>query len=392
MQIHKTALRRRAAAGSVAAAMLFATVPTAALAAPADTDADCPPAEQPAADETAEDETPEDETPEDETPEDETPEDETPEDDPNAADPNAADPDAGTGSGGDDSGIPGGDSQNPFAALDHHILDDEGSNLECTTTTVDDEEADGTPETDENEGNDTPETDENEGNDTPETDENEGNDTPETDENEGNDTPEGGNTDEGGNGTIGTPNRPVAKPVPALTDVPSNNAHQTSIEKLYRYGITIGTGDTTYNPGGEMTRQQMATFLVRLLQHADASVPTPANHAESMAILKDRNIFVGDLHGNLHGAAKLNRAQGAALLVRTIEHVNGTELPVGEARFTDVGGTHAVNINKLAKAGIVSGYANDTFRPANPLRRDQMATLVSKSIDRLIHDGKISAL
>jgi hypothetical protein len=50
--------------------------------------------------------------------------------------------------------------------------------------------------------------------------------------------------------------------------------------------------------------------------------------------------------------------------------------------FTDVAGTtHADNINALAGAGVVSGRADNTFGPNDPITRGQMAVFISGAID-----------
>ncbi len=56
--------------------------------------------------------------------------------------------------------------------------------------------------------------------------------------------------------------------------------------------------------------------------------------------------------------------------------------PVGEV-FRDVlpGGTHTVAIETMAGSGVISGYADGTFRPRNPVTRGQMASLLDRALD-----------
>jgi hypothetical protein len=49
---------------------------------------------------------------------------------------------------------------------------------------------------------------------------------------------------------------------PPFKDI-SNNALKEDIMWVYKYGITTGTDPTHYNPGGAVTREQMAAFLWR---------------------------------------------------------------------------------------------------------------------------------
>lgn len=54
----------------------------------------------------------------------------------------------------------------------------------------------------------------------------------------------------------------------------SGNAHRDAIESLAAAGIVSGTGTRTYSPGAVVPRGQMATFLVRTYEHLTGSVLT----------------------------------------------------------------------------------------------------------------------
>jgi hypothetical protein len=90
----------------------------------------------------------------------------------------------------------------------------------------------------------------------------------------------------------------------------------------------------------------------------------------------------------------LTRGQAASLLTRLIEQVTGETLASREVEFSDVAAssTHADNIAKLVEARVINGYADNTFRSSAPLRRDQMASLISRTIDVLIITGNIEDL
>jgi hypothetical protein len=55
----------------------------------------------------------------------------------------------------------------------------------------------------------------------------------------------------------------------------------------------------------------------------------------------------------------------------------------GSSRFSDVveGSTHAAGINALAAAGITSGFADGTFRPALDTPRAQTASFLYRAIN-----------
>lgn len=55
---------------------------------------------------------------------------------------------------------------------------------------------------------------------------------------------------------------PVQGPV-TFNDVPDTHAFYTEISNIAARGITLGCGDGNYCPDQEVTREQMAAFLVR---------------------------------------------------------------------------------------------------------------------------------
>ena len=188
-----------------------------------------------------------------------------------------------------------------------------------------------------------------------------------------------------------TPPAPVDHGPPNFGDV-AGNTHAAAIDLLYRYGITTGTSDTSYNPSGDLSRGQMGSFLVRLLALTDSDIARPDSHDAAMQLLVERGIFHGQANGELESTGTLTRGQAASVLVRLIEQTTG-ELIIDDAQlFTDGGATHGENIAKLATLGVVNGYDDGTFRPHVELQRDQMASLVARTIQQLIESGKITDL
>ena len=179
---------------------------------------------------------------------------------------------------------------------------------------------------------------------------------------------------------------------PSFEDVPLDSTHASSIATLVLYNITTGTTETTFDPSGNLSRGQMGTFLVRLLELTDSDVERPESHAAAMQVLVERGLLLGDEDGELNATGTLTRGQAASLLARIIEHATGEDLAVGEHQFPDAGATHGENIAKLTELGVISGYEDNTFRPDVELRRDQMASLIARSINKLIESGQIADL
>ena len=186
----------------------------------------------------------------------------------------------------------------------------------------------------------------------------------------------------------------VDEPDVVFEDVSADSVHAEAIYRIVRYGITTGTGETSFDPTADLSRGQMSTFLVRLLMLTDSSIEQPADHEAAMALLVDKGLLLGDASGNLDGDGILTRGQAASLLARLVEEVTGEALTASELAFSDVATTHthAVNIAKLVEADVIHGYRDDTFRSRSELHRDQMASLISRTIDVLITAGNVADL
>ena len=117
----------------------------------------------------------------------------------------------------------------------------------------------------------------------------------------------------------------------------ARQVHRPGIDCAFYRGITSGAGTNAdgrpvYRPLTDVTRAQMAQFIVNTLVAAgyDERLPRPGS----------------------------------------------------QDRFDDIGSTFArVAINRLARAGIVSGTGERTYSPAAPVTRQQMATYIVQAVN-----------
>lgn len=183
-------------------------------------------------------------------------------------------------------------------------------------------------------------------------------------------------------------------------DVAAASAHAASIDCLVWWGITAGTGAGAYRPGREITRAQMATMLARLLDQTDdlplAPEPAPfvdiagSVHRGSIDALAELGIVSG-VGDRFEPEAPVDRGQTAAMLVRIIEDVYGQELAPGPAFADTVGNVHAVDIAKLAGAGVTAGSDVAVFRPERTVTREQMASFLVRVADVLVEVQRATA-
>ncbi|MFP4636628.1 MAG: PQQ-dependent sugar dehydrogenase [Nitriliruptoraceae bacterium] len=80
----------------------------------------------------------------------------------------------------------------------------------------------------------------------------------------------------------------------------------------------------------------------------------------------------------------VTRGQAASFAVRTVEALEGVELPTGDTTFDDIAGSaHQDAIETLASLDppVVSGFDDGTFRPHEPVNRAQFSTVITGTLD-----------
>ncbi len=188
-----------------------------------------------------------------------------------------------------------------------------------------------------------------------------------------------------------------AVPPSGFDDVTVGSTHSDAIACAVWQGLTAGYGDGTYRPGDDVTRGQMATFLVRLLAaagHPLAAAPNPfvdtlsSGHATDIAKLAAVGIASGVSADHFAPGAPVSRAQMASFLVRTVTFLGGAPLTIGPVPFSDIDGSvHHDAIAAAAGAGIASGVGSDRFAPDEHVNRAQMATFLVRTLGVLIGRG-----
>ena len=187
------------------------------------------------------------------------------------------------------------------------------------------------------------------------------------------------------------------------------STHADAIGCMYSYTgpdgkpIVQGLGDGTFGTRDPITRQQFASLVVRFLFTADPEleVPTPAHpgfddvtsatHGPNVELLATFGVIKGTSDTTFDPRGTLTRGQAATILEGALE-VLGTDLPDAVASgFDDLGSTHRGAIETLATAGIVAGQTPTTFGYGAALERGAIATLLARSAQVLLDDGRWAA-
>jgi peptidoglycan-N-acetylglucosamine deacetylase len=203
-----------------------------------------------------------------------------------------------------------------------------------------------------------------------------------------------------------TLDRSVARACPAAVrfsagfgDVPLQQPHLHAILCAARRGVVAGRTATTFVPASALTRGQAASMLHRSLAANGIDPATHGSvgfsdlgtspHRRNIEQLAATSIIEGRSDGTFRPSAPVRREQMASMLVRLLERGYGHVPPVGPGfRDVDPASVHATNIRKLVGAGVTQGVAADRFDPSASVTRAQMATFAMRAEDVLVRAGR----
>ena len=190
---------------------------------------------------------------------------------------------------------------------------------------------------------------------------------------------------------------PDGVPEDGFADVETSNTHEAAIDCVVAWGVTSGAGPSTYAPSGLVSRAQMASFIARLLDEAGGTLPEGDDaftdddgnaHEANIDRLAAAGIVSGRGDGTYDPDAPVTRAQMATLLVRAYEYrIDDTLVGGADFFWDDDGSTHAAEIDAAATFGFTGGHPDGTYGPEESVRRDQMASFLTRVLDLLVDDG-----
>jgi SpoIID/LytB domain protein len=165
------------------------------------------------------------------------------------------------------------------------------------------------------------------------------------------------------------------------------NTHEYAITWAALAGVASGTSATTFEPGRNVTRAQMASFIFNTFQIPEPTVrgqfsDVPADNVHALAIdaLAESGVASGVGGTRFAPSDPVTRDQMATFIARAAGL--STDAPA-EAPFADVpaGATHAGAIASVAEAGITAGCAGGENRycPRDPVSRQQMASFLRRT-------------
>ena len=166
-----------------------------------------------------------------------------------------------------------------------------------------------------------------------------------------------------------------------------------AIDCVAHYGITAGTSPTTYSPGDNLTRAQMARFLIRTAEALGVELPAgdsapfedlsglDADGQRSVARLYELGITTGRRPGQFDPDALVGRRQMALFLSRTLAAAGiAGEADPDALPYSDLEGwsDEALSaVANLAALGVEWPAATELFEPVRRVTREEAALLLA---------------
>jgi uncharacterized delta-60 repeat protein len=176
---------------------------------------------------------------------------------------------------------------------------------------------------------------------------------------------------------------PTATPPPGgvtYSDVPPGSPFYSFVTCLANRGIFAGYADGTFRPGNPVTRGQLAKIVSNAAGYSEpvtgqtfSDVPPGSPFYEFVERMARRGVIGGYADGTFRPGANATRGQ----ISKIVSNAAGLNDAVTGQTFSDVPASNPFYpfIERMAAHGIIGGYADGTFRPSANATRGQVAKI-----------------
>ena len=178
-------------------------------------------------------------------------------------------------------------------------------------------------------------------------------------------------------------------PSAAFTDVPANSWYHDAIDYVVKNGLMIGTSDTTFAPLDNMTRAQIVTVLYRMAGEPAVTatsnfgdVPAGKYYSDAVAWAVANGITYGISDTSFNPNGFVTREQMVTFLYRYIKLSGADMTTTGDLNaFSDADDVSRWALDALVWAvekGIIIGMDHETLAPQNNTTRAEFATVLMR--------------
>lgn len=177
---------------------------------------------------------------------------------------------------------------------------------------------------------------------------------------------------------------PIVKGEVVFSDVPSNAWYKDAVSRLASQEILGGYSDGTFKPDKNITRAEFAKMIC-LAMGWTLDNPTQSSFGDVargdweyryVETARAYGVISGYQDGTFKPNKNITRAEIAKIIAEALN------LPAGSSTLSDIGSSWARSyINSCVKAGIIKGYADNTFGPSNTATRAEAASMIAGMLD-----------
>ena len=170
-----------------------------------------------------------------------------------------------------------------------------------------------------------------------------------------------------------------------VLDTVLEKARIERITNILKIGYMSGYPNNTFKPDGKMTRAEVAVMFLTLVDpDEDKNIKLPFTdvkpgswYANSVLQLDKLGYFKLSSSDKFEPNKNITRAEVAFIIAKL------KKLDAGTKTFKDVSEEHWAlrAISACADAGIISGYADETFKPDEQISRAEMVSMLSRAFD-----------
>lgn len=168
---------------------------------------------------------------------------------------------------------------------------------------------------------------------------------------------------------------------------------QGYLDTLSGWGVMRGDIQNGLDPDREITRAEFVAIINRAYGYTDmkgtpfTDVPVSAWYADDIDIAYTVGYFNGTSPTTASPNATLTREQAAVLLARNLmlQPTVGETLGFSDSR--ELSSWSRGLIGAAAESGVITGYADGSFRPNGRITRGEVAAMVARSLGTLIQDS-----
>ncbi|GBF75543.1 hypothetical protein PA598K_03960 [Paenibacillus sp. 598K] len=171
-----------------------------------------------------------------------------------------------------------------------------------------------------------------------------------------------------------------------------------ALDKDNHFAYMQGYPDLTFGPQKNMTRAEVTVMFARLLvEKMDVDRRYPSRftdvestrwYADAIGYMEQYGIITGYADGTFKPDAQITRAEFAAIASRFDKLVAGES-----GMFSDVPADYWATeyISSAAAKGWIQGYPDGTFKPGNAISRAEVVSLVNRMLERVADKGYVDS-